>query len=144
MHGAHLDQLLNVALEFAKKMRKQHGEFYPFGASMGADGNITMDGATTREEKPPSQELIDVLAASYATRSRTGELRAAALCADVRVLPPGSEAKTDAIQVGLEHSSGEAVTVFLPYKRGWFRRVRYGNLFASARDRQFFSGGGAD
>jgi hypothetical protein len=31
--------------------------------------------------------------------------------------------------------------VFLPYKRGWFGNVRYGDLFASARDRQFFSNG---
>jgi len=65
MHGhPDLDELLNVSLEFAKKMLKEHGEFYPFGASMGANGRITMDGATTGEEKPPSQELLDVLTAS--------------------------------------------------------------------------------
>jgi hypothetical protein len=139
-----LDQLLNVALEFAKKILKQNGEFYPFGASMDADGKITMDGATTGEERPPSQELLDLLAQSYANRANSGELRAAAVCADVRVPPPGSEAKTDAIQVGLEHSTGEAVTVFLPYEKGWFGRVRYGNLFASTRDRQFFSSAGGD
>jgi hypothetical protein len=137
-----LDQLLNVALEFAQKMLKQHGEFFPFGASMALDGKITMDGATTGKEKPPSQELLDLLSESYTERANKGELRAAAVCADVRVPPPGSEAKTDAIQVGLEHANGEAVTVFLPYQKGWFGRVRYGNLFASARDRQFFSGTG--
>ena len=135
-----LDRLLNVALEFAKKMLRQHGEFLPFGASMGLDGKITMDGATTGEEKPPSQELLDLLSESYAKRAKKGELRAAAVCADVRVLPPGSEAKTDAIQVGLEHARGEGVTVFLPYQKGCFGHVKYGNLFASARDRQFFSG----
>ena len=111
---------------------------------MGADGNIAMDGATTGEEKPSSQELLGVLVASYSKRAHTGELRAAAVCADVRVPPPGSEAKTDAIQVGLEHSSGEAVTAFLPYKKGWFGRIQYGHLFASGRDRQYFSGGDGD
>jgi hypothetical protein len=139
-----LDHLLNVALEFAQTMLKQHGEFYPFGASMRTDGTVSMDGATTGDEKPPTQELLDVLAASYAKRANTGGLRAAAVCADVRVPPPGSETKTDAIQVELEHANGEAVTVFLPYKKGWFGRVRYGNLFASARDRQFFAGAGGD
>jgi hypothetical protein len=69
-----LDHLLNVALEFAKKMLKEHGEFYPFGASMGTDGKIAMDGATTGEERPPSQELLDLLAASYAKQANTGEL----------------------------------------------------------------------
>jgi hypothetical protein len=136
-----LDQLLSFAIEFAKKMLQKHGEFYPFGASMGADGKITMDGAATGEEKPPSQELLDLLTRSYAKRANNGELRAAAVCAAVRVPPPGSAATADAIQVGLEHSNGEAVMVFLPYKRGWFGNVRYGDLFASARDRQFFSNG---
>ena len=55
-----LDQLLNVALEFAKKMLNQHGEFYPFGASMRPDGTVSMDGATTGGEKPPSQELLNL------------------------------------------------------------------------------------
>ena len=137
-----LDQLLNVALEFAKKMLKEHGEFYPFGASMGIDGNITMDGAATGREHPPSQELHDLLSESYTQRANTGVLRAAAICADVRVPPPSSDQKTDAIQVGLEHANGEAATVFLPYQKGWFGRVRYGHLFASARNRQFFGATG--
>ena len=85
-----LDQLLNVALEFAQKMLKQHREFFPFGASMALDGKITMDGATTGKKKPPSQELLDLLSESYTKRANAGELRAAAVCADVRVrlLPP--------------------------------------------------------
>ena len=138
-----LDQLLNVALEFAQKMLKEHGEFYPFGASMGTDGKITMDGAATGREHPPSKELLDLLSESYTQRASTGGLRAAAICADVRVPPPGSDQKTDAIQVGLEHANGEAVTVFLPYQKGWAGRVRYGNVFTSARNRQFFGATGS-
>ena len=80
-----LDQLLKVALEFAQKMLKQHGEFYPFGASMGLDGKISMDGAATGQERPASQELLDLLSDSYSRRATAGELRTAAICADVRV-----------------------------------------------------------
>jgi hypothetical protein len=140
MAHSDLDQLLNVALEFAKKMLEEHGEFYPFGSSMDLTGKIVVDGAATGQEHPPSQELLDLLSQSYATRAEAGELRAAAICADVRVVPPGAAAKTDAISVGLEHATGEAVTVFLSYQQGLFGRVRYGTLFASSRDRQFFSG----
>jgi hypothetical protein len=60
-----------------------------------------MDGASSGGERPPSEELLDLLTESYAKRAITGDLRAAAVCADVRVPPPGSEVKTDAIQVGL-------------------------------------------
>jgi hypothetical protein len=133
-----LDQLLNSVLEFAKEMLTKHGEFFPFGSSMDLAGKITMDGADTGNEHPPSQELIDILVQSYAQRAETGELRAAAICADVRVVPPGKADKTDAISVGLEHQSGEAFTVFLPYQKSWFGRMRYQALFASARTAQFF------
>ena len=133
-----LDQLLDSVLTFAQQMLKVHGEFYPFGESLDVTGKRAMDGAHTGSEHPPSQELIDLLVQAYAHRARSGELRAAAVCADVRVVPPGKVGKTDAISVGLEHQSGEAVNVFLPYQKGWFGRIRYGELFASARDPQFF------
>lgn len=107
-------------------MLSKHGEFFPFGSSMDPASKISMDGAQTGDEHPPSQELIDLLAQSYAQRAEAGELRAAAICADVRVVPPGKSGKTDAISVGLEHQSGEAVTVFLPYQKGWFGRISYG------------------
>ncbi len=101
-------------------------------------GKIVMDSAHTGDEHPPAQELIDLLVQAYAQRAESGELRAAAICADVRVAPPGKPDQTDAVSVGLEHQSGEAVTVFLPYRKGWFGRISYGELFASERESQFF------
>jgi hypothetical protein len=133
-----LDHLLNSVLDFAKVMLSKHGEFFPFGSSMDLAGRITMDGAHTGNEHPPSQELIDLLTQYYAQRAETGELRAAAICADVRVVPPGKVDKSDAISVGLEHQSGETFTVFLPYRRSWFGRMSYQELFASSRATQFF------
>ena len=133
-----LDRLLNSALSFAQQMLGKRGAFFPFGCSMNARGEVSMDATYTGQEQPPSQEVIDSLTESYTQRAGTGELRAAAICADVRVVPPGVTDKSDAISVALEHRSAEAVTVFLPYRKGWFGRVRYGTLFASARDAQFF------
>jgi hypothetical protein len=138
-----LDQLLNSVLAFAQLLLSKHGEFFPFGSSMKLNGEIIMDGADTGGEHPPSQEVIDLLAQSYEQRAGKGELRAAAICADVRVVPPGKADKTDAISVGLEHRSGEAVAAFLPYQKGWFGRIKYGQIFASARDAQFFRRSGS-
>ena len=97
-----------------------------------------MDGADTGDEHPPSQELIELLTQAYVQQAGEGSLRAAAICADSRVVPPGKSDKTDAIAVALEHQSGEAVSVFLPYRKGWLGKVRYGELFGSARDAKFF------
>jgi hypothetical protein len=138
-----LDQLLNSALAFAQLMLSKHGEFFPFGSSMKVSGEIVMDGAHTGDEHPPSQEVIDLLTRAYKRSAEEGELRAAGICTDVRVVPPGKSHKTDAISVALEHRSGEAVTTFLPYQKGWFGRVKFGQLFASARDAQFFRNSGS-
>jgi hypothetical protein len=124
-------------------MLSKHGEFFPFGSSMKLSGEIVMDGADTGDEHPPSQEVIDVLAQSHERRADKGELRAAAICADVRVVPPGHSDKTAAISVAIEHRSGEAVSTFLPYRKGWFGRIRYGQMFASSRDPQFFRNSGS-
>jgi hypothetical protein len=105
---------------------------------MGENGKIIMDAAYTGDEHPPSRDVIDLLARSYEERAGTGELRAAAICVDVRVVPPGKSDKTDAISVALEHRSGEAVTAFLPYQRGWLGRIKYGQVFASVREAKFF------
>ena len=102
-----LDQLLNSVLGFAREMLSKHGEFFPFGSSMDLAGKIAMDGAYQGAEHPPSQELIDLLTQAYTRRAEAGELRAAAICADVRIVPPGKSDKTDAISVGLEHQSGK-------------------------------------
>ena len=137
-----LDHLLDVAVKFAQEMLARRGAFFPFGCSMNTEGEIIMDASYSGGEHPPSQELIEALAGGYAQKANAGVLRAAAICADVRVVPPGAAAKTDAISVALEHSSGEAVTVFLPYSKSWFGRVRYGNLFASEKILQFFEAPG--
>ena len=37
-----------------------------------------------------------------------------------------------------EHQSGEAVDVCVPYKKGLFGRMKYGELFAGKREPTFF------
>jgi len=134
-----LNELMNTLLPFAKKMLTEHGEFFPFGASMSADGSVVHVGAKERnDEHPPSQRLIDLLTQSFQEQARSGDIRAAGICFDVRITPPGQSQKTDAVQMALEHQSGEVVDVFLPYWRDASDSLHYGELFASQRDATFF------
>lgn len=133
-----LNRLLNSALDFAHTMLKEHGAFYPFGRSLGLSGKVAFYDVDTGSEHPPSQQVIDTLSRFYKQKAEGRELRAVAICFDVRVVPPGQQEKTDAICVSLEHECGETMDVFEPYQKKWFGRIRYGELFASEREPQFF------
>ena len=133
MNRADLDQLLNFLLPFAQQQFKKQGEFFPFGAAMTADGRIQAVDTHDGREQPPSQELIDMLIQGFQIDAAEGQLRAIGICADVLITPPGSQDKTDAVRVSLEHVEGEAVDVYLPYRKRFLKRFSFGELFAMQR-----------
>jgi len=138
-----LDELLNALLPFAQQMLAEHGEFYPFGSTMTVAGKIVAQAAHIGEEHPKSQPLIELLTQAYRQQALNGEIRAAGICYDVRTIPPGQTEKTDAVCLALEHQTGQSVSVFVPYKKGLFGKVKYGELFAAAREPEFFTKSGA-
>ena len=113
------------------EMLAKHGEFFPFGGYMDVGGGIAHVGGWTGEEQPPSQDVIDVTVRGLCQQAELREIRAAAICLDVRTTPPGQTEKTDAISVRLEHSNGEAVDVFLPYRKRPSGEYEYGELYAA-------------
>jgi hypothetical protein len=133
-----LDTLLNDLIPFAQRMLGEYGEFLPFGAWMALDGSITSVGADSGNEHPKSQEIISLLVDGFRQQVVNGQIKAVGICFDVRVVPPGQSEKTDAIQVNLEHMSGIAVEIFLPYEVGKSGEVVYGDLFACQGTQQIF------
>jgi hypothetical protein len=133
---ADLDNLLNATLPFAQQQQLDaHGEFYPFGACVGADGTTGLTAADAGEgQRPDSRTVLDVLYAG--ARADRAANRAAAFVADVAT-PDG-----DAIRVELEHADGAALVLLLPYRRGRLtRRVSYGELTAGPGDRRIWADG---
>ncbi len=112
-------------------MLKRHGEFIPFGATMTSDGQVQDVGGYTEDQHPESQDVIDLLTGSFRGAASAGKIRAAGICIDVRTIAPGQTEKTDAICARLEHQDGEAVEVFLPYRKGMLGRLKYGTIFAT-------------
>lgn len=107
---------------------------------MQIDGTISMAGATVDgTEHPKALDLIELLEAAFRKNAELGKIKASGICIDVRVIPPGKQDKTDAIQTNLEHIEGQAVSVFLPYKKGLFKKVTYGELFATAAQHKIFT-----
>ena len=133
-----LNKLLNALVPFAQEMLAKHGEFLPFGGYMDIGGGIAHVGGWTGDEQPRSQEVIGVMVKGLHQQAERQEIRAAAICLDVRTTPPGHSEKTDAISVRLEHANGEAVDVFLPYSKAPSGEYEYGELFATRGEQYIF------
>jgi hypothetical protein len=138
MAHADLDAVLNALLPFAQQMLTKRGQFHPFGASMTVSGEVSLAAGLPESERVDSTKIIEMLTSIFKQQATDGSIRAAGICFDVRVIPPGGSQKVDAICNRLEHMNGETAEVFLPYKKGWFGRVSYGSMFASKGDSYIF------
>ncbi len=134
-----LDALLNILLSFAQQRLSKHGPFYPFGASLKQDGTASLAEGYSGNDNPDSSDLISLLESGFRREATEGQIKAVGICADIRITPPGRSEKIDAVRATLEHVTGEAVEVYLPYHKGVFGKVKYGELFASKGTPRIFS-----
>ena len=130
--------MLDFLVEFAKLMLREQGEFFPFGAGMTDEGEMTSLGADAGHRRPTSSELIALLHSHLVEQASAGAIKASGICMDVRIQPPDSDTKSDAICVELEHRAGETVHVFLPYVISGSGEVSYGEIFATPGERVIF------
>jgi hypothetical protein len=138
MSRENLDNLLSACIPFAQQMLTKHGTFFPFGCTMTPTGEINL--AASYDDKPDigASEIAELLLEGFRAGARSGEHNAVALCVDVHVDAPDGSGKTDAIRVTLEENEGEAVNVFMPYRKRLLRGIQYGEIFASAADKSVF------
>jgi len=138
MQKEQLEKLLASVLPFAQMMLEKSGEFYPYGATMSAEGQITDVGGYTGDEHPKSVEVINLLTGGFKASATVGKIMACALVVDVRVIPPGQVEKTDAISVRLDHRDGMSVIMFYPYQIGPDKKVLFGQPFAQKGPGEIF------
>ena len=131
------EELLNVVLPYAEELLSKHGEFFPFGAAMNRLGGISHESAFPGSEQPPSSEVVDLLRRAFRSAGRSGDYRATAIAYDARVQVPGTESKTDAVAVELDHRESYSVVVFFPYALSG-GSVEIGSPFARAGTCEIF------
>ena len=131
MASAQIEELFNAALEFAKRMLGEHHSFHPVAVSMAPDGKVAMVAGYTGSEQPPAQDVIDLLQWGLIEQAKNGAIQAAGVCLDVRTVPPGEATKSDAVCVRLATTSGEAVEVYVPYRKPLLGAYKYGATFAT-------------
>ena len=134
------EQLMSAVLLLAEKMLSEHGEFHPYGGYMKPDGEIVHVGATDEEtDHLKSMDLLYVLRDSFSRMAEAGECKATAIVFDVGVSLPGTQEKSDAIQICLDHADGYSAEVFLPYEIGEDGQVIYGATFAQEGKHEIFT-----
>jgi hypothetical protein len=133
-----LDSLLDPLLTFAQQMLSKHGGFTPFGASMSADGTVALADVFTDPSLWEATDIAETLVKGFRAKAQAGGLRAAGVCLDVRVVPPGEIDKVDAVCARLEHVEGQSVEVYLPYRKERLSEYAYGEIFATPGEARIF------
>jgi hypothetical protein len=73
------EQVMNAGIPFAQKMLAAHGEFYPFGFAMTADGKVAAVAAASADEHPASQQVIDNLMSAFRSGAAAGHYKVTAV-----------------------------------------------------------------
>ncbi len=110
-------ELLNYCLDFAKTMLTDAGEFYPFGAMLSLEGKLAAAGGYNGSERPPPQDIYQLLLGAFASEAKHGSISGAALAANVNVPEAYASPSKDAIRIHLE-TPGFAQFIYVPYEIG--------------------------
>jgi hypothetical protein len=108
-----LDRVARFLLEFAQLILNEQAGFFPFGAGMTADGEMT-DLGTDPENARPSV-IVSRIHTALVRQAAAGEIVASGICTDVEITLPGTTERWSAICIELEHLSGYAFELFVPY-----------------------------
>ena len=126
-----LHELLTYCIEFGKTMLADSGDFYPFGATLGLDGNVVAAGGYNGEEHPVQQEIYRLLAEAFTSIATEGSIAAAALAANVNIPSEYNPPVPDGIRILLE-SKGYSRFIYIPYavkRQGFFTKSNSVTLF---------------
>lgn len=135
---AECENLMNAAIPLAEQMLQKHGEFFPYGAALKANGEIVSVAGYDGREHPPSNDIIHLLKEGFVKGAKSREYKATALVYDVRVVLPSTGKKSDAIAVSLNHRDQYSVTVFFPYQLSNGQLI-FGDVFAQKGEADVFS-----
>src|SRR6267142_4649421 len=138
MINPEFDKLLSAVIPIAQTMLKDLGAFIPFGAFITSDGEVQLAGGAGDPSHLETGEIVEMYLEAVRQAAGEGNFTSTALCVDVRVQVPGKLEKTDAIQIMLEHSGGEALNAFMPYENHEQSEISYAPLFATPADPRVF------
>src|SRR6188472_2063185 len=92
------EMLLGALMPFAEQMLTEHGEFYPFAATMSPAGECSMVGFEDEDDdQPEPADLIAMFIEQFRTEANSGEFKATAIVYNGATVPPGKAEQQDTV-----------------------------------------------
>jgi hypothetical protein len=127
--------MMDELIGSAEERLVQDGEFHPFAAILGEDGQVQQ--VASMPVSPGGPDVVGRLVAALQARAAGSQpVRAACIVALVSVERPGTQDAVDAIRMALDHRQGYAAHVFFPYRL----RSDEGNAGEPAQPREVILG----
>lgn len=139
MPDADLAKLVGTLVPFAQRLLRQHGDFFPFAATMDRAGNVAHVGGDMGTERPSSADLVAFLRDALRAEAERGEVRACGMCLNVAARLPGYAKQVDAICCQLEDDGGGAAQIFVPFRKRFFGRFKFDRAIALPGDSSVFA-----
>jgi hypothetical protein len=140
------NELLNAAVQYARRMLRKYAEFGPFAFSLGQKRELVNETAAHADMPADPAMLLDLLHRQLQERSTRHEIIAAATAANVTLNKVSDEGFSDALMVEIEHQSGYCIKAFVPYKMGGGqlygllpRVVRFGQIRVQNGEARLFA-----
>ncbi len=112
-----IEKLVDICMEFAMQQLEKHKEFYPFAFALARDSETIIPLAEySREEMPPSQDVIDGLEEGFNNYYPEHLFSAVSICVDVKAVHPVLGVKMDMIEIRLDSIYDIASNLYFPYK----------------------------
>ena len=125
-----VEQLAHPLFQASCKFVMARGAFLPHGAVLTAGDEVRLVMAVPPgEDRPVSTvEILPLLHEALRQAAGTEQLRALAVCEDVRITLVGKN-QTPAIKVLLEHRRGLCIALYMPFHKRMFLGYRFDEIF---------------
>jgi hypothetical protein len=132
--------LANRILAFARQAIAEDGAVIPVGAVVSPEGEVVpIKRIQLPNEEDSAETLLNELLGVFRGLAEKNQARAVAWCVDMRVIPPGSSAKTDALVLFFESSSGKATVLVTPYSQAPGPATTFAEPYVQMNRPQIFS-----
>lgn len=125
-----ITRVADAMFDLARSMLRRQKQFYPFGALLAAGGDVELvSGSDLSHPWAGDDELAGLLERHLAERAAGGAVVAAGICTQ----------RNDTVQATVEHRTGRAITLTMPFKaRRLGRAVEFGAVTAGEGSHAIF------